>query len=306
MPFMQWAVMTLVCLPGALLDREAIQIRDPFVLPVASEGVYYLYGTTSPPGPLGFDAYASKDLEHWEGPFPVFRAPEGFWGKKNFWAPEVHYYRGKYYLFGTFAHDAPLTRGTQLLVSDSPRGPFVPIGGAAFTPADWLALDGTLFIDQDDKPWMVFCHEWLQVHDGEMCALRLKEDLSGPEGEPQLLFKASSAPWGKAPGQKDYVTDGPCLYRARNGALLMLWSSFGKDGKYKAGIARSDTGALMGPWVQEVDPLFAPDGGHPMIFTTFQGQLMLSLHSPNRPPERPLFLKVIEMENRLRLASDRR
>lgn len=41
-----------------------IRIRDPFVLPVSKEQIYYRYGTGSPLGKWGFDAYASKNLEH--------------------------------------------------------------------------------------------------------------------------------------------------------------------------------------------------------------------------------------------------
>ncbi len=283
-----------------------IQIRDPFVLPVPQEQAYYMYGTCSPLGLLGFDAYSSKDLQHWDGPFPVFRGSDGFWGRQDFWAPEVHPYRGKYYMFATFAKANPLFRGTQILVSESPRGPFAPVGDRAHTPPDWLSLDGTLYIDPEGQPWMVFCHEWLQVHDGEMCAMRLKADLSAPDGSPHLLFRASEAPWGKGPGEKDYVTDGPCLHRVQSGALLMLWSSFGKDGQYKVGVARSESGALLGPWTQSPEPLFSDDGGHPSLFRTFDGKLMLSLHSPNHKPERPLLLPVEERDNTLVLGSAHR
>ena len=42
---------------------------------------------------------------------------------------------------------------------------------------------------------MVFCHEWLQVQDGQICAIRMEEDLSDSIGEPVILFRASEAPW---------------------------------------------------------------------------------------------------------------
>ena len=38
----------------------------------------------------------------------------------------------------------------------------------AVTPDGWQSLDGTLYVDRSGKPWMVFCHEWLQVGDGQM------------------------------------------------------------------------------------------------------------------------------------------
>ncbi len=65
------------------------------------------------------------------------------------------------------------------------------------------------------------------------------------------------------------------------------WSSFGAGG-YAQGLARSASGQISGPWIQEPEPLYAQDGGHGMIFRAFDGRLMLSLHKPNRTSdERP-------------------
>ena len=97
---------------------------------------------------------------------------------------------------------------------------------------------------------MVFCHEWVQVVDGTMCAVRLKEDLSGTLGNPVLLFHATDAPWSvelTGTKRRGYVTDGPWLHRLKSGMLLaMLWSSFGKDGKYKVGVAPQRLGRNSG------------------------------------------------------------
>lgn len=274
-----------------------LRIRDPFVVPIPEERTYYLYGTNcgNIEG-LGFAAYRSSDLEHWEGPFVVFRPPHDFWAQRDFWAPEVHRYRDRFYMFATFkANDGP--RGTQVLVADSPLGPFEPLGDGPLTPPEWECLDGTLYVDGDGQPWMVFCHEWLQVHDGRMVAMPLSDDLSKPAGDPQVLFTASEAPWAhKEENQRDFVTDGPFLYRPEPDRLVMLWSSFGVSG-YAVGVADSTTGQITGPWKQRAKPLYAQNGGHPMLFRDFEGDLRMSLHAPNdSPEERPQFLRVGEGE----------
>lgn len=292
-----------------MLKREDIQIRDPFILPVAQEQKYYLYGTTdkSPWGGIGtgFDVYASSNLEDWEGPFPAFRPEPGFWADRNFWAPEAYFYLGRYYMFASFK--APdRCRGTQVLVSEKPQGPFIPYSDGPVTPADWECLDGTLYVDEEQNPWMVFCHEWLQVRDGEMCAVRLDKDLKEAVGEPVLLFCASEAPWtcpsigNSDAGQvKNYVTDGPYLYRMQNGKLMMLWSSTGENG-YAIGAACSASGKITGPWEHQKEPVFGKNGGHGMLFGTFDGRLLLTLHQPNKTPnERPVFIPVEEMDGRL-------
>src|SRR5690606_24497412 len=156
---------------------------------------------------------------------------------------EVHHYRGRYYLFATFKAEG-VRRGTQVLAADAPGGPFLPVSNRPATPPDWECLDGTLFVDDDGNPWMIFCHEWVQVGDGEVCALRPSDDLSTPLGEPLLLFHASEAPWANelnSKGRRGYVTDGPWMHRLASGRLLMLWSSF-SDGGYTIGVAASEPG----------------------------------------------------------------
>lgn len=286
--------------------NEQIQMRDPFVLRHDDEGEYYLYGSTDPdiwysPG-IGFDVYRGKDLVNWEGPFPAFRPPAGFWSDKNFWAPEVHEYKGRYYMFATFK--APgVCRGTQILVADHPLGPFVPHSDGPVTPRDWECLDGTLLVDGDGTPWMVFCHEWVQIKDGTVCALPLSPELDRAVGEPIVLFAAGDAAWVEPVESPrhgtGYVTDGPFAYRAKNGELLLLWSSF-RGGRYAQAIARSRSGRLTGPWELDPEPLFENDGGHGMLFHTFDNRIMLALHTPNKTPhERPIFIELQEDDGRL-------
>jgi arabinan endo-1,5-alpha-L-arabinosidase len=298
------------------MNTSDIQIRDPFILPVPP--YYYLYGTTDPncwdgPGE-GFNCFRSTDLQTWEGPFPAFRPAPEFWGTTNFWAPEVHAYSGRYYMLATFK--APQRyRGTQILVADQPQGPFEPLTDGPITPPNWECLDGTLYVDSNNQPWIVFCHEWVQVHNGAMVALPLSVDLTQPVGSPVFLFTASEAPWVKPfphPQSADksfdtippfpcYVTDGPFLHRTVNGDLLMFWSSHGHTG-YAMGLARSLSGDIIGPWTQQETPLWGKDGGHGMIFRTFNGELYITLHSPNQTPfERAQFVPIEEDGAGLRL-----
>ena len=92
------------------------------------------------------------------------------------------------------------------------------------------------------------------------------------------------------------VTDGPYLYRAKNGELLMVWSSFSNTA-YTCGYARSLSGEITGPWKQEPEPLFSQDGGHSMLFTDFKGRLLMCLHSPNRSGQERMLLFEMEEED---------
>ena len=277
-----------------------IHIRDPFVL--SHGGKYYLYGSRGPETwgkCTGFDVYVSDNLEDWSAPMEVFHGYDGFWADLNFWAPEVHEYKGKFYMFASFKAEGKC-RGTQILVADKPDGSFAVHSEKPVTPADWECLDGTLYCAQDGTPYMIFCHEWTQVQDGEMCAVRLADDLRMAAGEPFLLFKASEPAWALK-DRAELVTDGPFMHRLQAGELLMVWSSFSEDG-YVAAVAYSDNGEIDGKWRHKEELLFSKDGGHGMIFTDKSGQLLFIMHTPNTSPdERPQIHRICERDGTLAL-----
>jgi hypothetical protein len=290
-----------------------IQIRDPYIYTDQQEKIYYMFGTTDHdcwkgPG-QGFDCYSSKDLKQWEGPIPAFRPSSLFWGKENFWAPEVHKFNDRFYMFATFIAEKRY-RATQILTAKDVFGPYIPLVNKPVTPENWQCLDGTLHVDDDGNPWMVFCHEWVQIHNGSICAVRLTPDLKEAVERPIFLFNASEARWVKESGwpEKDakfrfptYVTDGPFLHRLSDGTLIMLWSSLGAKG-YAMGVSWSESGHISGPWRQVHEPIWAEDGGHGMIFKTLEGQLMLTFHSPNKTPnERAVFVEIEEKAGGIQL-----
>ncbi len=277
-------------------ETANIRMRDPFVLPVREENCYYLFGTTDAncwdvEYGRGFDSYRSTDLEHWEGPFMAFSRPADFPAVGNFWAPEVHRYKGRYYMFASFK-SPDSCRGTMILASDRPEGPYKLHSHGFVTPAEWESLDGTLWVDADCRPWLVFCHEWVQIDDGTICAVPLSEDLRRAAGAPVKLFTASEAPWVRpVADDKSFVTDGPFLFE-KDGKLFMLWSSFSATG-YAMGLLEAVDGRVDGEWVSLPEPLFAKDGGHGMRFRAFDGKEYYTVHQPNRTPfEHPVFLPV--------------
>ncbi|MBQ9132606.1 MAG: family 43 glycosylhydrolase [Clostridia bacterium] len=266
-----------------MLKRSEIRIRDPFILTDKENGCYYMYGTTaledgSMRAKNSFSAYKTYDLENFEEPVVIFDGSEiDFWADRDFWAPEVHFYNGKYYLFGSCKADGKC-RATQIFVSESPMGKFRPVSDEPVTPADWECLDGTFFLE-DGVPYMVFSHEWTQIKNGEIWAVRLSEDLSRAMDAPFLLFRASDNPGvGELKlGTNNYVTDGPFLFR-EEGRIKMIWSSFYK-GRYL--VLGAESQSLRGPW-RHFGSQFDFDGGHAMLFERLDGKRMISLHAPNK------------------------
>lgn len=158
----------LFCLTLALagcsttLDRRAVtysnpvldeNFPDPAVLR-APDGFYYAFATQGEAGgqTLNIQTARSRDLVHWErigDALPI----KPRWASKtqDFWAPDVSYHDGRYFLYYSAKPDDALTdksRGLCLAVatSDHPGGPFTDSGrplqcGDSFINIDPFAYD---------------------------------------------------------------------------------------------------------------------------------------------------------------------
>ena len=268
------------------------QLRDPAVL--VENGVYYVYGTNW----VCYRNTSGSLAGEWEDLGIVAEKPDE--SDNNYWAPEVHKYKGTYYMFTTYHSKITNHRGCTIMKSDSPEGPFVEITNGHITPHDWDSIDATFYVDEDGQPWMVFVHEWTSTDDGigRMAAAKLSDDLTRFISEPIELFRADDPSWSRA-----QVTDGCWMHKTSDGQLLMIWSNSDSAG-YCVGIARSSNGKVDGEWTQDDELLYSKnmqmqyDGGHGMIFYDTDGQMYLSIHSPNRiiddRKETPVFIPLKE------------
>lgn len=290
---------------------ERVHCRDPFIMPYNNR--YYLYKTIDEFGikGKGIECLVSEDLQNWSLPIVVFTPPEDFHGTDNFfWAPECHFYHGSFYIFTSVKSKTHNDRRViSVYRADNPLGPFEDIANGCITPENQDAIDGTLYIDKNECPWLVYVHEWTNMPDqnGAMAAARLSDDFTKLVSEPIKLFSARDPEWAVRG-----VTDGPFLYRSDGGVLYMLWSNF-CDGGYAIGLAKSDNGEIDGRWMQQgllyrkdLRSATLLDGGHGMIFRTFNGEMALAFHSPNTPSvqsekERLVLKTIIEKDDRIEI-----
>lgn len=304
--------------PRENIPLDSIQLSDPFILADEKTRTYYMTGT-------GGMLWKSKDLATWSGPYMVIEVDPNSWMGPHpmVWAAEIHQYKDKYYYFATFtnrdvkidtvANNVIERRACHVLVSDTPDGPYRPFGDATYLPANMPTLDATLWIDKDKKPYMVYCHEWLQNRNGTVEKIELKPDFSGTIGERKILFRASDSPWSRentddGSVRPNMVTDGPYLFKTTKGKLGMIWTSWIRD-IYTQGVAYSQSGTLDGPWIQEPEPITPPNFGHGMIFRTFDGRLLMSVHSHRkdargRTIRRPRFFTLSNKGSKLKLGQE--
>lgn len=268
-----------------MLKREEIHIRDPFVF--LEGGKYYLLGTTGEdPWGKGSDLtlYVSADLERFERKC-VMVTDGSLDSYTNLWAPELHEYKGRYYLIVSVYRE-DLGRGSMIFSSDSLDGNFTMLTGKYVTPAGWGCLDATLFVYRD-KPYLCFSNEWTtpitEDGDGSLFLAELKDDFTEIVGEPKKIIGGKSS--GIAVevsgfGKRGYIAEGPWLYE-ENGRIVLLWSTISETG-YTVVKSVSENGVFGEYKFDKI--LFDKDGGHCMRFLDFNGNPRIVLHQPNVTP----------------------
>lgn len=266
-----------------LVSLSNIICADPYIYADKQSKTYILTGTAHNASCNNF--WTSKDLKTWSGPYNRIDWDKKSWKGENpaIWAPEIHKYRGKYYCFATFTNNSIIHgeingrklpyRNTHIFVSQKPDGPYKEISSKNYFKANKCTLDGTLWVEPNGTPYMVYCYEWIQAVDGRMEVVKLKKNLKTVRGKSIQLFKASDGKW-----KNNQVTDGPFLFKTQTGKLGMLWST-GSGGKYVQGVAYSSSGKITGPWIQDSELLTPADHGHGMLFKTFDNKLMLVCHT---------------------------
>ncbi len=122
------------------LNELNFQIADPSVIYIEEgeeAGYFYAYGTSDLIQCHGFQCWRSKDLTNWEYRGVAFEPDYSeAWAHNNYWAPEVIYDDGAYYLFySSFDYRKGNQMFLSVAVSATPYGPFV-------SPEGMTNLDG--------------------------------------------------------------------------------------------------------------------------------------------------------------------
>ncbi|MBD8488252.1 glycoside hydrolase family 43 protein [Echinicola sp. CAU 1574] len=217
---------------------EVLQMADPSIF--YHEGTYYLYGTGR--ADEGFQVYTSKDAKHWSG--PAGKLKEGFclheedvFGDHGFWAPQVFWESGKFYMAYTANEHIALAE------SDSPLGPFRQTVKQAIE-GDGKMIDPFFYRDQNGKAYLYF----VKVADGgnRIYAAEMKEDLSGIKVESSQLCIEATEPWENAEQANWTVTEGPSVL-FHDGHYYLIYSANDFRSKhYAVGVAISKH--PLGPW----------------------------------------------------------
>jgi beta-xylosidase len=227
---------------------------DPFVL--RSGNTFYAYGT----GATGlerdgkaFPVLRSTDLNRWHYVGGALKPVEGFHG---YWAPEVAFSDGLYYMFYS-GNDKPGDEGHRVRVarSENPEGPFEDMQGPLMGDLGFT-IDANPFFDTVSKEWFLFfATDYLadEPHGTGIGVVRLR-DMTTVAGEPVIVARATQA-WqlyeenrqhmGKR-WKQWYTVEGPCVvYHQRRYWCLYSGGRWSGE-RYGVGFAVAEH--PMGPW----------------------------------------------------------
>jgi beta-xylosidase len=245
---------------------------DPSVIRVGRD--YWATATSSEWGPQ-FPILHSRDLVNWEIVGSVF-SKRPAWASANFWAPEIHAWRGRYYVYYVGRKQGgPLS--VAVATADKPQGPYTDHGILVSQEAG--SIDAMAVDDERGERWML----WKEDGNSRklptpIWAQRLNEDGTRLVGERVELIR-NDEPWEGA------VVEGPFVLR-RGDWFYLFYSGgacCGRGCTYGLGVARARN--LLGPWEKHPsNPILAGNfewkcPGHGSIVTDPQGRDWLLYHA---------------------------
>lgn len=229
-------------------------IGDPYILK-ASDNKYYLYATSFF---KGFFVWVSDDLVNWSTPIPCYEANEKSFGYKDFWAPEVVEYKGKFIMHYSARWKQNNSLRIGVAISDNPTGPFIDVNDSPMFDFGFAAIDGHVFFDDDGQIYFYYsrdCSEnvYENRNESHIYVIRLTEDLLNVYGEPILVAKPEKE-WEISSGDWRW-NEGPFIIK-RNNLYYMLYSAnFFASKYYSLGCAVSKS--PLGPFEKYDAPVLS-------------------------------------------------
>ncbi|MBN2519066.1 MAG: arabinan endo-1,5-alpha-L-arabinosidase [Bacteroidales bacterium] len=246
----------IICQINAYSQKSDISVHDPVM--IRQDSIYYLFCTGR-----GIKIFSSSDMKNWKEEKPVFSdAPS--WAveaipcfKNHIWAPDISFYKGKYYLYYSVSAFGKNTSCIGLAINntlhpDDPEYKWEDFGKIiqSIPGRDlWNAIDPNLAFDENGVPWLVFGSFW-----AGMKLVKLSNDLTAV-AQPEEWYTIAKR-------SRDYDTDdmdpgegaieAPFIFN-KNGYFYLFVSydycCRGINSNYKIMVGKSDK--ITGPYVDK-------------------------------------------------------
>jgi GH43 family beta-xylosidase len=264
-------------------------IGDPFVLR-APDGTYYCYATSAPDG---FKAWTSKDLVHWTSLGYIYQRKADSWGESDFWAPEVVFQHGKYFMHYSARWSKNQSLRLGVATADDPGGPFVDLFNHPMFDFGYAAIDGHVFFDDDGRTYFYYARDCSENivdgrHESHLYVAELKDDLVSFNGEPRLITRPEQE-WELHSGPEWLWNEGPCVIKHKGRYYLMYSANFYAGRNYSVGyaVAERPTGpfvkAAHNPVLSSTDPEISGPGHNSVMTSPDNTELFIVYHIHTDP-----------------------
>lgn len=215
---------TQLVIPGDFADPSVVYV----------DGTYYAVGTSSEWAPH-FPIFSSKDMIEWsQVGYAFYKKPS--WTMSSFWAPELVYRNGKFYLYYTARRASDKVSCVGVATADKIEDGFTDHGVLIEHGSE--AIDGFLVEDKDGL-YMTWKAYGLDKRPIELLAAKMSDDGLKITGEPFTLMMDSSR----------RGLEGQCIIK-HDGYFYLFYSVGGCCGakcSYAVNVARSTS--LRGPYI---------------------------------------------------------
>lgn len=195
---------------------------DPYVL--KHDGEYFAYCTGHWHDGRVFGVLRSRDLVNWTpvgGAMAELSEPSPF-----YWAPEVTYWNGKFYLYYSAGNETFMQ--LRVATSDRPDGGFEDCGRRLTT--EDFAIDAHVFLDEDGQRYLFYATDFLEhSHIGTGVVVDRMVDWFTLAGDPRPAARAKYDWQVYDPQRKEkggvrwHTVEGPFVLK-RKGRYFMMFS----------------------------------------------------------------------------------
>ncbi|WP_167612201.1 arabinan endo-1,5-alpha-L-arabinosidase [Maribellus sediminis] len=256
-------------------EAQKISVHDPVM--IRENNTYYLFCTG-----WGISVWSSPDMKEWKREQAVFseapqwakEAVEGFRG--HIWAPDISFYKGKYYLYYSVSAFGKNTSCIGLATNKTldPNDPdfqWIDHGKVIQSfpgETNWNAIDPNLIVADDGTPYLTFGSFW----DG-LKLVKMNPEATAPAEDlnaiPTIASRKKSSKEPNPPSVDDNPKDAggnaieaPFIFK--KGKYYYLFASIdycckGVNSTYKMIVGRSET--IPGPYLDKNGNSMATGGG---------------------------------------------
>ncbi len=261
-----------------------IDIGDPYVLKHGK--AYYMYATSSG---SGFKVWHSANMVDWteKGLALDKNNAANNWGAGNFWAPEVKFYDGKFYMtYSAIGNNGKMK--IRIARSDNPLGPFINYSEPFFNGDNFSYIDGNLFFDNNNifLYYVKDCSENIidNKHTSQIFVVQMDNSIKNFIGSPILILQPDQE-W-ENPNSDWRWNEGPYVMKHNDLYYLTYSANVYNSIDYSVGFATATS--PMGTWTKySENPILKKDinlrvsgPGHNSITTSLDdSELFIVYHT---------------------------